>query len=108
MENKSEYSMIIVTTDSKESAKKIAGLLVERRLAACVQLLPIESVYVWEGKVCDSEEILLLIKSKAALFDELARAVKENHEYEVPEIIQLPIVSGLPEYLKWIDDCTCR
>jgi len=102
------YSMIITTTASKESAKEIARLLVERKLAACGQIFPIESIYFWQGKVCEENETMLLIKSRTALFEEIKTAIKENHSYEVPEIIQIPITNGLPGYLKWIGDCTHR
>jgi periplasmic divalent cation tolerance protein len=101
------YSIIITTTPNKELAKKIAKLLVERHLAACVQMLPIESIYQWQGKICEENEIMLIIKSKNGLFEEIKTAIKENHTYEVPEIIQTPITDGLPDYLKWIDDCLC-
>jgi len=101
-----EYSIIITTAADKESAKKIARLLVEKKLAACVQLLPIESIYFWQNKICEENETALLIKSRTILFEEIKTAIKENHVYEVPEIIQIPIMDGLPEYLKWIDDCT--
>ena len=103
-----EYSMIITTAADKESARKIARLLVERRLAACAQMLPIESIYLWQDKICEENETMLFIKSKTALFDEIKTAIKENHAYEVPEIIQIPITDGLPDYLKWIGDCTSR
>jgi len=111
MENQScnketTYSLIIATTSDRESAKKIARLLVERRLAACAQLLPIESVYRWKDEVNEESEIALFIKSRTALFDEVKTAIKENHAYEVPEIVQLPITDGLPQYLDWIGDCT--
>ena len=104
--NKNEYSIVITTAGSKDAAKKIANLLVEKRLAACVQMFPIESVYSWQGKICEDDEVTLFIKSKTALFDEISAAIKANHEYEVPEIIQIPIINGLPDYLKWIDGCT--
>ena len=103
---KNEYSIIISTFADKESAKKTAGLLVEQRLAACVQIFPVESVYLWKGNICNDNEITLLIKSRTTLFDEIVAAIKENHSYEVPEIIQVPVTNGLPEYLHWIDDCT--
>jgi len=106
MNKEKEYSLIITTAASKESAKKIAGLLVERRLAACAQMLPIESIYFWQGKICEENETALLIKSKTVLFDKIKATIKENHSYEVPEIIQIPITDGLPEYLKWIDNNT--
>ena len=103
-----EYSLIITTAADRESAKKIARMLVEKQLAACVQMLPIESIYLWQEKICEENETALFIKSKTALFDEIKEAIKENHSYEVPEIIQMPVTDGLPEYLKWIDDCTRR
>ena len=103
---KTDYMMVITTCPDKESARAISKLLVEKRLAACVQMLPIDSVYTWRGSICEDSETALLIKSKTALFEEISLTIKENHTYEVPEIIQLPITNGLPEYLRWIDDCT--
>ena len=85
-------------------AKSIAKVLVEQRLAACVQVLPIESVYIWQDKVCDENEVMLFIKSKTELFDKIVAAIRDNHTYEVPEIIKVPITGGLPEYQKWIED----
>ncbi len=79
----------------------------ERRLAACVSILPqVRSVYRWQGKVEDSPEILLLIKSRRALFPALEEAVRALHSYEVPELIALPVVEGLAPYLNWIDQET--
>ena len=101
-----EYSVIKATCPDKDSAKKIAKLLVEQRLAACVQMFPIESVYLWKDEVCDENEVMLFIKSRTALFDVISAAIKENHSYEVPEIIQIPITDGLPEYLNWLGECT--
>ena len=106
-DNTHQYSLVITTAADKDSAKVIAGLLVEKRLAACVQMFPVESIYTWKGETCNDDEIALFIKSKSSLFDKIAAAIKENHKYEVPEIIQIPITNGLPEYLKWIDDCVC-
>ena len=103
---KNEYSIIIATTADKESAKKIARLLVEKHLAACGQMFPIESLYFWKDKICEESETMLFIKSRTELFDEIKAVIKENHAYEVPEIVQIPITDGLPEYLKWITDCT--
>jgi periplasmic divalent cation tolerance protein len=103
-----QFSMIISTYPDKESAKHAAKLLVEQRLAACVQLLPINSVYRWNNEICDENEIMLLIKSRTDFFDKIATAIKENHSYEVPEIIRLPITNGLPDYLNWIDDCVIK
>ena len=100
----SGYSMILATCPTMDEARKIAKILVEGKLAACVQILPIESVYIWEGEICESGELLLLIKSKAVLFEAIKAAVLAEHSYQVPQIIQLPITEGLPEYLGWIDE----
>jgi periplasmic divalent cation tolerance protein len=101
-----EHSMIIATFPNKEIARKIAKLLVEQRLVACAQLLPIESIYRWNGEICEEGEVMLFIKSKTDLFAEITVAIKTHHPYEVPEIIQIPISAGLPDYLRWINDCT--
>ena len=101
-----EYSIIISTFPDKDSAKKTAKLLVERRLAACVQMFPIESVYIWKDEICDESEIMLFMKSRTDLFSQIVAAIREVHSYKVPEIVQMPITDGLPEYLKWIGDCT--
>jgi len=100
------YTLILSTCPDRASAEKIAGLLVEGRLAACVQRLPIESTYVWQGEIVHGTEVALLIKSKAERFHEVAAKIREHHAYELPEIISLPITNGLPDYLQWIDDCT--
>ena len=99
-----EYSITITTCPDKGMAKSIAKLLIENRLAACVQMFPVESMYIWQDKVCDETEIMLLIKSKTELFDKISALIKKNHTYEVPEIIQIPITAGLPEYLQWVED----
>ena len=101
----SKYSIIISTFGDKDSAKEIAKILVAQRLAACVQLFPIESIYLWKDKINEDGEIVVLIKSKTELFEEIATFIKNNHSYDVPEIIQIPITDGLPQYLSWIDDC---
>ena len=100
-----EYSIIITTFSDKESAVAISKLLIEKRLAACVQMFPVESIYSWQDKICQDNEVTLFIKSKTSLFEEIKKMIKENHSYEVPEIIQVPVTDGLPEYLKWIDGC---
>jgi len=104
--NENNYSIIITTAGGKDAAKKIANLLVEKHLAACVQMFPVESVYFWQGKICEDNEVALFIKSRTSLFDEIAEAIKANHEYEIPEIIQIPVTNGLSDYLGWIDECT--
>ncbi len=100
----SEKKIVLTTTGSLDEAEKIAHALVERRLAACVNIVgPIHSVYRWQGKVESAPEHLLLIKTMAAQFDALAKAIRELHSYDLPECIQLPIEGGSAEYLEWIE-----
>lgn len=97
--------LVLTTASSLEESKKIARELVERRLAACVNIIPkIESVYRWEGKVEEAQEYLLLIKTTESAFARVRAAVQELHSYEVPECIALPVEEGSLPYLKWIDD----
>jgi periplasmic divalent cation tolerance protein len=98
---------IQVTAPDQATAQKIATHLVEHRLAACVQILgPISSTYWWEGKLESSEEYLLLVKSTAARYKALEKAVVDLHPYEVPELIGMEIKRGLPAYLNWINEET--
>jgi periplasmic divalent cation tolerance protein len=101
-----DYSITTSTFPDKESAKSAAKLLVEKKLAACVQLLPIESIYSWQGEIHDENEVMLIIKSKTVLFNEIADTIKKIHTYDIPQIVQLPITDGLPEYLQWVRDNT--
>ncbi|MBM3793958.1 MAG: divalent-cation tolerance protein CutA [Acidobacteria bacterium] len=90
--------------DSVGAARRIARHLVERRVAACVNIVPgVESVYRWQGAVESAGEWLLMIKARRDQFDELAFALREVHHYEVPELIVVDIAAGLPAYLDWID-----
>ncbi len=100
--------MIVVqtTTPTKDEAKNIAALLVKKQLAACVQIVKIDSIYVWEDQLCDDSEHLLLIKTKKVLFDQIQREIKENHSYDVPEIIACDISNGSKEYLQFIEGNT--
>ena len=105
----SDKKLVLTTAGSQEEAEKIAQALVERRLAACVNLVgPIQSVYRWQGNVETAAEHLLVIKTTADLFDAVARAIRELHSYELPECIQLPIEAGSAEYMKWIEESVAR
>jgi periplasmic divalent cation tolerance protein len=98
--------VVLMTAPNPEEATRIAEVLVERKLAACVQLLPpMTSIYVWKGEVERAGEILLVAKSTRAKFDELDAAVRAIHSYETPEIIALPIVLGSSSYLSWLSNC---
>ena len=105
---KSQPVVVLITAPSSEVGERIAALLLERRLAACVNLLgPVHSLYTWQGEIHSDQEVLLLVKSRAELFEEhLIPAVREVHPYELPEIIALPVVAGLPSYLDWIEQVT--
>lgn len=101
----SDKKIVLTTAGSREEAEKIAQALVERRLAACANIVgPIHSVYRWQGKVESAAEHLLIIKTTAALFDAVSKAIRELHSYELPECIQLPIEDGSAEYLEWIEN----
>ncbi len=98
------YCVILTTAGSQEEANRLADVLVSRRLAACVQIASIASTYLWKGKVNHDSEYLLLIKTAAKRYSEVEAAILENHSYEVPEIVQLPIVQGLDRYLGWVGE----
>lgn len=97
--------IVLTTTGSKEEARQIAQRLVETRLAACVNIVgPIDSVYRWKGEVENSPEYLLLVKTTAAAFESVRKAIRELHSYELPECVALPVEDGSAEYLKWIEE----
>ena len=98
-----EYIQVSTTAGSKEDARKIARAVVEKRLAACAQVIgPITSFYWWQGKMEEEGEWLCLMKSQSTLYHQLDTAIKDIHPYEEPEIIAVPIVSGSPGYLDWL------
>ncbi|WP_417910074.1 divalent-cation tolerance protein CutA [Candidatus Electronema sp. PJ] len=102
-----EYCLIITTFNDDRNGQQIIEALLAERLAACVQVMPIQSWYHWQGKVnCDAEK-LVLIKTKRSLYLQVQACIIAHHAYEVPEIIQVPIEAGLPVYLNWIDK-ECR
>jgi uncharacterized protein involved in tolerance to divalent cations len=103
MSSESEPIVVLMTAASPEEASRIADLLVNRRLAACVQILPeMQSIYLWKGEVQHEREVLLIAKSTRANFSTLEREVCAIHSYQTPEIVALPIVSGSEAYLKWL------
>src|SRR5690242_20611908 len=96
--------IVFVTCENRPQAERIAQTVVERKLAACVNVLPgVRSCYVWEGKLTWSEEVLLLIKTTRGKFDQLQHRIKELHSYEVPEIVSVSIEDGFDKYIEWID-----
>ena len=101
------YRIVLVTCASIAEARKIARSVVEKKLAACANILPgVESIYRWNGKVERAREVLVVIKTTARCIAELEREVKRSHSYEVPEFIVLPIAAGSRKYLAWIQENT--
>lgn len=100
-----EYIIVLITTPSKEVGEKIANALLEKKLAACVNMMaPIFSLYTWEEEINCDDEVLLIVKSRADLFE--SDLIPVVHPYDVPEIIALPIIMGSQDYLGWIDEVT--
>ncbi len=100
-----EIIEVVSTFPSKEDAEKVAELLIRESLAACVQLQgPVESIYRWKGKVERDKEWILTIKTKMSLYGDVEKLIKENHTYEVPQILALPVVKGLKDYLEWLKE----
>ena len=98
-----EEIVVFVTSPGVEEAQRIADVLLAQKKAACVNVIPgIKSFFWWQGKRESETEVLMILKSRAALLPELIELVKKNHPYDVPEIIALPIIGGLPDYLEWI------
>lgn len=92
------------TCSNQEEALKIARHLLEARLAACVSISqPVRSLYHWQGAIQDDTEFMLVIKSRRDLIDQLAEALRAVHSYTTPELVVLPILGGLPDYLSWMD-----
>jgi len=101
----SDAIVVFLTAASADEARRIANELVERRLAACVQILPeIESVYRWKDEVQREKEILILAKTTDARFADLEKAVRAIHSYETPEIVAVPLVAGSVAYLSWLEE----
>lgn len=99
--------VVFITAPNEDEAAKIAKALVETRLAGCINIIKgIRSIYSWQGEIEDEKEVLMIIKTRKALFDSLMKKAKELHSYTVPEIIALPIITGSKDYLKWLKEVT--
>jgi len=101
-----QYYSIYITAKDEDEARKIGRTLVEEKLAACVNIHPIKSIYRWEENIEEEGEVVMFVKTKEKLADEVIERVKELHSYEVPCIVSLPIAKGNPDYLKWIGEAT--
>ncbi len=100
----SAYIVLFITTATAEEARQISNVLLDKRKAVCVNIVPnVSSLFWWQDKIESANENLLIVKTKASLLDEVVRLVIENHSYEIPEVIALPIIGGNQDYLEWID-----
>lgn len=99
----SEYSLVYITFPTKKEAKRIGQVLVKEKLAACVNIFSIFSIYRWQGKIEKSKEVAIMAKTKAKLVEKVIKRVKKIHSYQVPCIISLPIEKGYQKYLEWIE-----
>ena len=104
-----EALIVYITAPNEEEAAKIAKVLVEERLAGCVNIVKdIRSIYSWQGTLEDEKEVLMIVKTRVKLFSALTSKVKELHSYTVPEIIAMPIVDGSEEYINWLQKATSQ
>lgn len=96
--------VVLSTCGSEEEARRLAHVLIERRLAACVNITaPVTSVYRWKGSVEEAQEWQLIIKSRRELFEQLRAALELAHSYELPEVLAVQVIDGSPNYLAWVD-----
>lgn len=99
-----DFVVIYCTVPNKKEGKEIARLLVENRLVACVNIIDkVESVFSWDGEICEEKEALLMIKTKKELFTKINHMIQKKHSYTVPEVIAVPIMEADETYLKWIE-----
>lgn len=98
----SEPCVVLTTFDDDEVGRKIVETLLAERLAACIQVLPIESWYRWEGEVRHEAERLAVVKTQRSLVRDVESTILAHHSYDTPEIVVLPIVDGSPDYLSWL------
>ncbi|HOW27566.1 MAG TPA: divalent-cation tolerance protein CutA [Elusimicrobiota bacterium] len=100
-----KYAVVFVTVSSRREAEKVSRLVVGKKLAACVNIVPgVRSLYRWKGRIETSPEILLIMKTESSRMKRLIAAVRSAHSYSVPEIIALPVLSGHKDYLDWVSE----
>ncbi len=98
-----EFIQVVTTVASQEEATKIAEALLDQRLAVCVQMVgPVKSMYRWKGRIETAAEWQCWIKTRRAKYDAVAQVIRQNHTYEVPEILAIPILEGAEPYLRWL------
>jgi len=99
-----DFSIILTTCADSDKAQPIINALLNEKLASCVQVMPINSHYIWEGAVQHEDEVLLIIKTRFDSFKRIEETILRLHDYEVPEIVQIPISDGHDHYLSWLAD----
>jgi periplasmic divalent cation tolerance protein len=102
------FCVVVTTIDSETKAKEIGQAALAAKLAACVQILPIRSLYEWNGELRDEPELMVQMKARAEDYDALAAAIRVLHSYDVPEILRFDIAEGEPAYLDWVARTTAR
>lgn len=100
------FALVMTTCGDRANAETIARLLIDKRLAACVQIFPIDSFYEWEGAVQNAGELMMFCKIKRIDYADVEAAIFSAHNYATPEIIEIPIAKGAPAYLAWIASVT--
>ena len=98
------FCILSTTFPNEASAKKVIALLLEERLVACAQMMPIQSFYRWEGKLCDEHEVLVFIKTRTLFFDKIEELLSKHYPYMTPQLLQIPIEKGAKAYLQWMDN----
>jgi len=99
-----KHIVVLVTVDSEKTARKVTSALLKARKAACVNIISkVESHYWWQGKIETADELLLVVKTRAELLDDVIALAKKNHPYTLPEMIALPIIGGNEDYLRWVE-----
>lgn len=95
--------IVVLVTCPVEHSERLAVALIEEHLAACVNIVPsVKSIYIWEGKICNDSEQLLIVKSKQNVWEKLRDRLKQLHTYEVPEIVCFPLADGYKPYMEWL------
>lgn len=102
-----EYQIILNTCPDQDQANRLANVLIDKNLAACVNIVPgLTSIYKWKGKIQTGTEVLLIIKTRSDCYAGIESTIRSQHPYELPEIISVPLENGLKNYLDWIDNAT--
>ena len=104
----SDYCIVSTTTDTKENADAISNTMLQKKLIACAQRTTTQSAYRWQGKIIESDEILLQMKTKKSLFAHIKKEITSIHTYDVPEIIMIPLLDANTFYLEWIEKETIK